>query len=67
MIDNYFFSLIGQPLNLVRTGLEEKGYQVVIKEFSKPKMKTDTQLVIKADKLNDNTVELIVGDFLIDL
>ena len=67
MIDNYFFSLIGQPLNLVRTGLEEKGYQVVIKEFSKPKMKTDTQLVVKADKLTDNQIELIVGDFLINL
>lgn len=60
-------NLIGEPVEKVKRELESKGYSVTIREFSKPKMTTDTQLVVKADKLTDNHIELIVGDFLTNL
>ena len=60
-------NLTGEPVDKVKRELESMGYLVTIREFSKPKMITDTQLVVKADKLTDNHIELIVGDFLTNL
>ena len=60
-------NLTGEPVDKVKRELESMGYLVTIREFSKPKMITDTQLVVKADKLTDNHIELLVGDFLTNL
>lgn len=60
-------NFIGEPVDKVKRELESMGYLVTIREFSKPKMITDTQLVVKADKLTDNHIELLVGDFLTNL
>ena len=67
MENNDFLNLIGEPLEKVRKMLEDKGFAVTVREFSKPKMQTDTQLVVKADKLTDSHIELIVGDFYINI
>lgn len=59
--------LIGEPLEIAQKKLEEKGYEVVVKINSLPKIQTDYKLVTLARKLNDKEVELIVGDFLINI
>ena len=46
--------LIGEPLEIAQKKLEEKGYKVVVKINSLPKIQTDYKLVTLARKLNDN-------------
>ncbi len=58
---------IGEPLEDVKKTLSDKGLNIIIKEFLKPKMKTDSKLVVVAKYINANTIELVVGDFLINL
>jgi len=58
---------IGQPLEVIKKELENKGYKVVVKENSLPKIQTDYKLVVLAKKLSETEIELIVGDFLINI
>lgn len=62
-IDHY----IGQPLDLVKKELEAQGINVEVVKNSKPKIITDTELVVCAKVLEEKQVLLIVGDFLINL
>jgi len=46
--------------------LEKLGFKVEVLKCSKPKIKTDKELVVSL-KQTTNSVILIVGDFLIDI
>lgn len=58
---------IGEPLEDVKKTLSAKGMNIIVKEFLKPKMKTDSKLVVAVKQIDVNTIELVVGDFLINL
>ena len=58
---------IGEPLLAAKIDLEKQGFSVVVKKNSLPKIKTDFELVVFAKQLNEKEVELIVGDFLINI
>lgn len=58
---------IGKPLEVVKKELDNKGYNVIVKENSLSKIKTDYQLVVLAKKISETEIELIVGDFLINI
>ena len=58
---------IGQPLENVERTLYDKGLNIIVEEFLKPKMKTDTKLVVQAKYVDEKTIKLVVGDFLINL
>ena len=58
---------VGEPLDDVKKTLSDKGLNIIVDEFIKPKMKTDTKLVVLAKYIDAKTVKLIVGDFLINL
>jgi len=60
-------SFIGKPVDVVKTELESKGYKVVVKENSLPKIQTDYKLIVLAKNIDDKVIELIVGDFLINI
>ena len=47
--------------------LEDKGYNVQIQKSSKPKIKTDSELVVQVRMLGEKRVLLVVGDFLINV
>ena len=47
--------------------LENKGFEVIVKYNSLPKIQTDYKLITLARKIGDNKIELIVGDFLINI
>ena len=55
---------IGMPLEKAKKELEDLGYNVEVIICSKPKIKTDSILVVAARKEGKN-VQLVVGDFLI--
>lgn len=55
---------VAMPLKMAKTKLEKEGYIVKTQKCSKPKIKTDSELVIHARK-NGNEVLLIYGDFLV--
>jgi len=57
----------GMPLNNAVQQLEKLGLNVKVFKYSKPKIKTDYELVVKARMLSETEVELIVGDFLINI
>ena len=58
---------VGEPLDDVKKTLSDRGLNIIVDEFIKPKMKTDTKLVVLAKYIDAKTVKLIVGDFLINL
>ena len=58
---------IGEHLEDVKKTLSAKGVNIIVKEFLKPKMKTDSKLVVAVKQIDANTIELVVGDFLINL
>ena len=57
-------NFIGEPAAEVKSALEKDGYEVEIVVNSKPKIKTDSVLVVSL-RQEGNKVTLIVGDFLI--
>ena len=62
-----FDSFIGKPLPIVKKHFEDLGYKVTVTKNSLTKIQTDYELVVSMRKLNEKEVELIVGDFLINI
>lgn len=60
------YSFIGKPLELAKEELENLGYKVEVLKSSKPKIKTDRELVVSLKEKADSII-LVVGDFLIDI
>ena len=60
------YSFVGKPLDIAKQELEKLGYKVDVLKNSKPKIKTDRELVVSL-KQTANSVILIVGDFLINV
>ena len=58
---------IGQPVGLVKKKLEDQGYKVNVIKNSLSKIKTDYELVVSVIKKENRTIELIVGEFLINI
>ena len=58
---------IGKPLNIVKQELENKGFIVKVSENSLSKIQTDYKLVVSLKLLSEKEIELIVGDFLINI
>ena len=59
--------LIGLPLNIVEDRLKKNGKKVIVKTNSLPKIKTDYQLVTLVKVVDEDHVEITVGDFLINI
>ena len=64
---NNFDKYIGEPVDFVRQEVEKQGFKVVVLKSSKPKIKTDSELVVAVKHLHDKELMLIVGDFLINV
>ena len=62
-----FDKLIGERVEIAKKQLENKGYNVQIQKSSKPKIKTDSELVVQVRMLGEKQVLLVVGDFLINV
>lgn len=62
-----FEKYIGLPAKQVETELEKYGYNVKLKEFSKPKNKVGEMLVVKVSKIDNVNVLLLIADFKIDI
>lgn len=62
-----FEKYIGLPASQVKTELENFGYIVTLKEFSKPKNKVGEMLVVKISKVDQTNVLLLIADFKIDI
>lgn len=62
-----FEKYIGLPASQVKTELENCGYIVTLKEFSKPKNKVGEMLVVKTSKVDQTNVLLLIADFKIDI
>ena len=60
-------SFIGEPVEDVKKTLSDRGMNIIVEEFLKPKMKTDSKLVVALRQIDANTIKLVVGDFLINL
>ena len=60
-----FEKYIAMPLEVVKKELTGLGYNVKIEKCSKPKIKTDSELIVSV-KQNGNELLLVVGDFLIE-
>ena len=58
---------IGRPINDVKSELENQGVVVNVIKNSKPKIKTDYELVVSVKSVGDNKVDVIVGDFLVNI
>ena len=58
---------LGEPLEKVKKELEEQGFKVLVNENSLMKIQTDYKLVVSIKKQDNKVVELIVGDFLINI
>ena len=67
MAEINFDKFIGLPVGLVKNDLEKLGYFVDVVKTSKPKIITDTELVIKVELKQEKQVLVIVGDFLINI
>ena len=67
MVFENFEKLIGERVELAKKQLEDKGYNVQIQKSSKPKIKTDSELVVQVRMLGEKRVLLVVGDFLINV
>jgi len=64
--DLNFKDYIGQPSDKVKAILEKQGFFVTINNNSRPKIKTDYELVVKIKSLPENQIILECGDFLIN-
>lgn len=62
-----FEKYIGLPACQVKTNLENLGFKVTLKEFSKPKNKVGEMLVVKVSMLDETSVLLLIADFKIDI
>lgn len=62
-----FEKYIGLPASQVKTELENCGYIVTLKKFSKPKNKVGEMLVVKISKVDQTNVLLLIADFKIDI
>lgn len=62
-----FDDFIGMPLTTAKVNLEKQGFIVQVLKSSKPKIKTDSELVIVVKQIGDKQVLLVVGDFLINI
>ncbi|MBQ7466771.1 MAG: hypothetical protein IJS74_01725 [Clostridia bacterium] len=60
-------SFIGESVEDVKKTLSDRGMNIIVEEFLKPKMKTDSKLVVALRQIDANTIKLVVGDFLINL
>ena len=60
------YNFVGKPLDVAKQDLENLGYKVEVLKNSKPKIKTDMELVVSL-KQTANSIILIVGDFLINV
>ena len=66
-MESLFEKYIGEPLDKVIKELEDKGFNVVVKENSLAKIKTDYKLVTLVKPLGANEVLVLCGDFLINI
>lgn len=62
-----FSKYIGQSVQFAKKSLEDNGFLVVVKKNSLMKIQSDYELVVKVNLLNSKEVELVVGDFLINI
>ena len=62
-----FCDLIGLPKDRAVELLKKAGYSVTILKNSKQKISTDAELVILAREVSEKQVELIIGEFLINI
>lgn len=62
-----FEKYIGFPVFQVKKELEEQGYRVSEKEFSKPKTRKSDMLVVKVELREEKHVLLLVADFKIEI
>lgn len=62
-----FEKYIGLPASQVKTELENCGYIVTLKEFSKPKNKVGEMLVVNVSKVDNANILLLIADFKIDI
>ena len=60
-------SFIGESVEDVKKTLSDRGMNIIVEEFLKPTMKTDSKLVVALRQIDANTIKLVVGDFLINL
>ena len=67
MVKNQFKKFIGKPAELAIKELEQAGVSVIVTKNSKMKIEADYELVVSVNKKDDNLVELIVGEFLINI
>ena len=67
MEGNNFQDFIGEPIDIVVDHFEKNGYEVQVVKNSKPKIKTDSELVVSVKMIGEKQVLLVVGDFLINL
>lgn len=65
MID--FEKYIAMPVDKAKKSLEENGYNVQIKDFSKPKTSSGEMLVVKVSCFENNNILLWIADFKIDI
>lgn len=67
-MDNLNFeNFIGMPALIVKKELEKQGFNVSLKEFSKPKNKVGEMLVVKVEKTDETNVLLLIADFKIEI
>ena len=67
MVENQFKKFIGKPAELAIQELEQAGVSVIVTKNSKMKIEADYELVVSVNKKDDNLVELVVGEFLINI
>ncbi len=67
MVENQFKKFIGKPAELAIQELEQAGVSVIVTKNSKMKIEADYELVVSVNKRDDNLVELVVGEFLINI
>ena len=66
-MDKKFEKFIGLPCSDVKKQLENEGYLVDVVKCSLMKIKSDYELVVNVKLKEDNKIELVVGDFLINI
>ena len=66
-MDKSFQKYIGLPIQDVQKEFEEKNYKVNIIKNSKMKIESDYELVVNINVVNDNEVNIVTGEFLINI
>ena len=62
-----FENYVGFPVLEVKEELEKIGYKVNVIKNSKMKIESDYELVIKINCVNDKEIDIITGEFLINI